>query len=94
MPTVRSATDGKLRAPFTRDEVWSLNAYQDAGVMHPYTCPTCREQAPRIGDERLVATTFGWVCRNRNLYGCHYVQYWAHDWTANWRWKRDWKGFI
>jgi hypothetical protein len=90
-PTTRKGVDGKLTAPFTRDEVWSLNAYQDAQIFHPYTCPNC--DILRWGSNmRLVATALGWVCRNTRENGCQYVQYWAHDWTADWRWKQDQKG--
>lgn len=88
MPSLRKATNGKLTAPFTNSEVWSLNAYQDGEKFHPYTCPTCG-MLRRDEDPRLVATALGWVCRNLKTEGCEYTQDWAHDWTANWYWKEN-----
>lgn len=67
---------------FTEDQVASLNAYQEAGIMHPFTCGTmgCRAD--------LVATTEGWVCPT----GCGYTQDWAMNWMADWSWKKmDWR---
>ena len=53
---------------FTKEEVVNLNEFQNAGVMHPFTCGNddCRCD--------LVATVRGWIC----LY-CDYTQDWAHD---------------
>lgn len=65
---------------FTDDQVASLNGYQAAGVMHPFTCGTDKCRAD------LVATNEGWVCPN----GCGYTQNWAHDFMLNWAWKRTW----
>lgn len=67
-----SAHLAALKSPkpevFTADEVTNLNAFQNAGVMHPFTCGTeeCRHD--------LVATTRGWICPY-----CDYTQDWAHD---------------
>lgn len=73
----------KIKAPFSRMEVWSLNAYQDSGLGHPYTCPNC--------GALLLATALGWICRDfaarRNH--CLYTQNWAHTFTADWTWKGD-----
>lgn len=69
-----------VSAPFTRDQVWSLNAYQDDTDGHPYTCPN--PHPPKF--RRLIATSLGWVCRDRS---CGYTQDWAHAYTTNWEWR-------
>lgn len=63
------------KAPFTDEEIASLNEYQESGWGHPYTCGN--------GDQEiLVATTDGWICKK-----CAYTQKWCHKWTADWEWK-------
>lgn len=63
---------------FTDDQVKSLNEYQAAGIMHPFTCGNgCRNSV-------LQATNEGWICPG----GCGYTQDWAHGFMANWEWKR------
>jgi hypothetical protein len=64
-------------APFTDDQVASLNAYQAGGRGHPYTCGTdsCRGV--------LIATRDGWHCP-----GCAYGQSSAWAWMADWSWQR------
>ncbi len=54
------------KAPWTPEETTALNRYQQAGWMHPFTCPH--------GHGDLVATEAGWICE-----GCSYTQDWAHD---------------
>lgn len=59
------------KAPFTAEEVVALNAHQQDGRYHPYTCPNWHgEPAER---RNLVATGAGWTCRH-----CDYTQDWAH----------------
>ena len=66
-------------APWSEDQVTSLNAFQNSGAFHAYTCRAGgAEHAP------LVATTLGWRCEN-----CDYQQIWAHEWTADWSWRDD-----
>jgi hypothetical protein len=67
----------QLWAPFTDDQAASLNAYQEAGAGHPFTCgtETCRGI--------LQATRDGWRCPN-----CDYRQGWALEWMADWSWQR------
>lgn len=65
----------KKEAPFTEDEIASLNEYQDSGYMHPFTC-VCG------GHTNLVATKDGWICNK-----CAYKQNWCHNFMANWGWK-------
>jgi len=64
-------------APWSEDQVKSLNAFQRSKNVHPYTCggDNCREV--------LFATKAGWVCRK-----CEYTQDWALDFMANWVWKK------
>jgi hypothetical protein len=61
------------KAPWTDDQVRSLNDYQASGLFHPYTCGNCRED--------LVAMRDGWTC------SCGYTQNWAHWYTANDGWR-------
>ena len=65
----------KVSAPFTAEQVASLNAYQAEGVGHPLTCGgrECREV--------LRATPTGWVCPR-----CDYRQGWAHSFMADGLW--------
>lgn len=63
----------KLFAPWDSITVARLNAYQDAGRMHPYTCP--REHFTP-GEAKLIATADGWRCCRRPA--CGYSQNWAH----------------
>lgn len=67
-------------APWTDEEVASLNAYQESGVMHPFT----GTRKPDGGETVLIATKEGWV----ESEGGPIVQTWAHGWMADWSWKR------
>ena len=68
---------------FTHDEVKSLNEYQHAGVMHPFTCGGDRTDEKHLdGEGLLVATEDGWIC----LY-CDYKQKWAYEWMKDYSWK-------
>lgn len=69
------------RAPWTAEQVRSLNGYQGEARMHPFTCG--REHGPY--QPVLEATPAGWVC---NWKGCDYTQDWAHPWMADWSWRR------
>jgi hypothetical protein len=61
-----------IRAPWTKEQVDLLNAYQARGDAHPYTCPGGQKACD--GSRNLTATAEGWVCR------CGaYRQNWAHD---------------
>ena len=65
----------QITAPFTTDQVRSLNAYQRAKVMHPFTC-TVHSDTP------LIAREDGWICPT-----CAYRQKWAHEFMGNWKWR-------
>ena len=69
---------------FTPEEVLSLNDYQAAGVMHPFTCGGGRRTEHPDGEGILVATTKGWVCPF-----CDYRQNWAHVWMKDGLWKKS-----
>jgi hypothetical protein len=61
-----------LRAPWTAEQVETLNRYQASGLMHPYTCPNWHGEP--VERRNLLATEAGWTCRH-----CDYKQDWAHD---------------
>jgi hypothetical protein len=67
----------QVLAPFSDDQVASLNGYQAAGTGHPFTCGTdgCRGI--------LRAAPAGWYCP-----GCNYRQSWAWRWMVDWSWRR------
>ncbi len=64
---------------WTDEQVSALNAWQDNGRFHPFTCPG---DHPHCAKQReLRATPAGWVC------ACgEYTQAWAHDFMME---KRD-----
>ena len=75
----------RIEAPFTPEQVASLNAFQLAGVMHPFTCGA--EDCHGI---RLIAARDGWHCASQI---CDYRQGWAHAFMADWSWLRLAAGF-
>jgi hypothetical protein len=82
VPIRRSTmAEGHSYAPWSDDQVASLNAYQEAGVMHPFT----GERKPDGSETILIATQAGWV----EELGGSVVQKWAHAWMANWAWKGE-----
>lgn len=71
----------RLLPPWTDEQVRALNAYQQAGYMHPFTCPNRSDgQHQNDGSDlgTLVAGTDGWWCRD-----CEYTQRWAHEFMAD-----------
>ncbi len=68
-------------APWTNDEVASLNAYQESGFFHPFTGRN--DLLPRGKDDILVATNDGWISK----VDPELSQTWAHAWMADWSWK-------
>jgi hypothetical protein len=64
------------KAPWTKEQVNNLNAFQFCGMFHPFTCGSGnRTDADHLdGEGVLLATTVGWVCTY-----CEYKQSWAHD---------------
>jgi hypothetical protein len=69
---------------FTPEEVYSLNGYQNAGVMHPFTCGGGHRTEHPDGEGLLVATVYGWVCPY-----CDYRQDWAHPFMTNGGWRNS-----
>lgn len=61
-----------VKAPFTKEQVESLNAFQASGIFHPFTCAN-----EHGGEKRLIATEAGWQCPS-----CDYKQDWAHSFMA------------
>jgi hypothetical protein len=70
----------QVEAPWTPDQVESLNAYQHADNVHPFT----GERGPNGEETVLVATPQGWVEQE----GGPIVQRWAHFWMADWSWRQ------
>lgn len=64
-----------VAAPWSDDQVASLNAFQRAPNWHEFTCPRCRTA--------LVATLAhtGWRCPIDD-----YTQNWALEFMTNWKW--------
>ena len=73
----------RIVTPFTADQIASLNAYQVAGVMHPFTCGG--GQPHGHSGIRLIAAEDGWHCASDT---CGYRQDWAHAFMADWSWRR------
>lgn len=69
-----------MRAPWTAEQIKSLNDYQEGGVFHEYTCG-----AEHDDNRVLLATEDGWQCVED---GCRYRQDWAHAWTADDSWRQ------
>ena len=70
----------QIEAPWTPDQVKSLNEYQQSGKFHPFTC-SCG-----YGSHALVAHKAGWTCPVCSKEGRAYTQNWCWDWMANWTW--------
>jgi hypothetical protein len=70
--------DERRIAPFTPDEVATLNEFQKSGIWHAFTC--------RDGHCRgiLVVTPQGWTCPE-----CLYTQDWAYTWMTDGTWRGD-----
>ncbi len=60
------------KAPFTSDEVDSINAFQQSGIFHPFTCGGGDRTSHPDGEGRLVAVEAGVKCPY-----CDYTQNWV-----------------
>lgn len=66
-----------ITAPFTPEQVETLNLFQRSGVWHPFTCGGNIHTG---GSPELIATKAGWRCPQED---CDYTQDWAHTFMAN-----------
>lgn len=71
----------QVHAPWTEDQVASLNAYQVSGVFHPFTGNN--DLLPFGVDDVLVAQEDGW----HSTADASYRQTWAWGWMADWSWR-------
>ena len=71
----------RVHAPFTKDQVDSLNAYQKSGIFHQFTGNN--NLLPEGEDDILVANREGWYSLNDP----NYTQSWAYPFMADWSWK-------
>ncbi len=62
--------DGKVRAPWSDEQVLNLTAWQADGRFHPFTCPNLEKH--HAGGTVLIARPDGWHCPH-----CGYRQDWA-----------------
>ena len=80
----------QVEAPWTDDQVASLNGWQKCGWVHPFT----GTRGPHGEETVLIATRDGWIEKE----GGPVVQTWAHDFMVNWAWKQAegsvWMGSI
>jgi hypothetical protein len=69
-----------VKAPFTPEQVESINGYQESGYMHPFTCgrENCRWT--------LKAAEDALHCPNPE---CTYTQDWVHPFMADGSWKKQ-----
>lgn len=73
-------------APFTEEQVRSLNAFQlDGRCFYSFTClhDGGDDHSGKGRETKLVAAPEGWYCPY-----CDYRQGWAFAMMANWDWKR------
>jgi len=68
----------RVTAPWTEEQVRSLNGYQASGRFHPFTYGDGADQVD------LIATRDGWVACD----GGPVVQDWAHGFMADGSWAR------
>lgn len=66
-----------MYAPFTADQIQSINEYQESGNFHPFTCGNSSNHPV------LVATQDGMKCPK-----CHFCQKWVHEWMSDGSWKQ------
>lgn len=56
-----------IKAPWSEQQVCALWDFQNAGYVHPFTCPHHSQEG------MLIPTVRGWVCQF-----CDYTQDWTH----------------
>lgn len=65
----------RVKTPWTAQQVEALNAYQQLGYVHEFTCPN---EHGEPGAYILRAAPDGWHCPR-----CDYAQDWAHDFMTD-----------
>jgi hypothetical protein len=81
VPIKESDIDNKVVAPWTAEQVASLQEYQTAAEYAPFVCPA---------DHIFTAAPEGLVCfqcRKEQLLNSDPMHLWAYDWTLDWSWK-------
>lgn len=83
----------KVQAPWTPEQVESLNSFQACPWFHAFTCPhrvLHQRQIPEP-EGSLTATPAGWVCGAAQPDGtsCGYMQDWAHEFMADGSWRQQ-----
>jgi len=73
VPLAWADIDNKLAAPWTVEQVASLNGYQQSSTFFPFVCTNLHP---------AKATLDGLECER-----CDWHLGWAYDWTLNWEWK-------
>jgi hypothetical protein len=68
-----------IKAPWSDEQVTSLNAYQNCNECHPFT----GTRKPNGDETPLIATPAGWIEEENGPV----VQDWAHSWMLNWEWR-------
>lgn len=73
----------RIEKPWTPGQVEALNAYQQSGRFHPFTCGNkkYKDGIHLDGEGILVATSEGWVCPF-----CEYKQGWAWEFMLDQLW--------
>lgn len=73
-----------LHAPFTPEQVQSLNDFQNEAPLHPFTCNGGHLPKEHVHDHEvvLIAHEDGWHCPE-----CDYVQDWCWPFQANGEWR-------
>lgn len=59
-----------IKAPFTQDQVNNINEFQEAGVVHPFTC----------GNDGAILLAH---CAGLECQYCDYTQDWVHEGMAD-----------
>ncbi len=89
--------EGIVYAPFTTEQVDSINGYQEASVGHPYTCSHCRDEEAQQLRQKHPNNLERWALRSQHLLvarqeglvcpECGRVQISAHSFLADGSWK-------
>ena len=79
---VKEQKPDTVYAPFTPEQVKSLNGFQNSELWHPFTCGNDDCPHPPFEHSNLVAREDGWHCPR-----CNYRQNWAHKFMADFSWK-------